>query len=97
MPKYISLIRYTSQGIEHITESPNRLDEARQLGESMGIDLQEFNLTFGQYDAVVTLEAPDDETAAQFALRVGSEGAIETETMRAFDEDQFREVIDGIP
>lgn len=97
MQKYISLIEYTQQGIENVKHSPDRLDAARQLAESMGANLQSYDLTFGRYDAVAVFEAPDDETAARFALRVGSEGAISTETMRAFPEEEFRDVVEGIP
>jgi hypothetical protein len=36
MAKYISLVKYTSKGIENVKESPNRLDAFKQLCESMG-------------------------------------------------------------
>ena len=47
----------------------------------------------GKYDMVVDGEAPDDEAAAKVALTVGSRGAVRTETLRAFTEDEYREII----
>jgi uncharacterized protein with GYD domain len=51
----------------------------------------------GRYDAVVIAEAPNDETMAKLALGVGSQGAIHTETLRAFTEDEFRKIIATLP
>jgi len=46
---------------------------------------------------VVISEAPDDETAAKVALAIGSKGAIRTETLRAFPEDEYRKIIAALP
>jgi uncharacterized protein with GYD domain len=44
MPTYISLLRYTEQGIKNIKESPARLDAARDLFRTMGAELKSFYL-----------------------------------------------------
>ena len=97
MATYISLLRFTQQGIENIKESPARLDAAKQLFKSMGSELKEFYLVTGHYDAVVVTEGPDDETAAKLVLKVGSLGAVRTETMRAFPEEEYKKIIAAIP
>ncbi|APW98925.1 GYD domain-containing protein [Halobiforma lacisalsi AJ5] len=97
MPTYISLLEYTEQGIQNIDESPDRLANARELAESMDSTVDQFYLTFGEYDAVAVIEAPDDETAAQLVLTVTRAGAISSETLKAFPEDEYREVIEGLP
>lgn len=96
MPTYIVLQEFTQAGAENIEESPDRLDDAKALAESMGCTVRDFYLTFGDYDSVVVVEAPDDETMAQLALRVGQAGAVATETLKAFTEDEYREVIAGL-
>ena len=53
-------------------------------------------LTMGQYDAVVILEFPDDATAARTILRVSMQGNVSFETLKAFTEDEFRGIADGI-
>ena len=97
MPTYIALVHYTDDGIENITDSPDRLDDAKALAESMGGAFTHWFLTFGAYDAVAIAEFPDDETYAQFLLKVASLGSVSTETLKAFPEDAYREVIAGIP
>jgi uncharacterized protein with GYD domain len=97
MATYISLLRYTQQGIENIKEGPARLDSAKQAFQAMGGKITAFYLVMGQYDAVVVSEAPDDETVAKLALSIGSKGTIRTETLRAFTEDEYRRVIATLP
>ena len=97
MPTYISLLRYTQQGVQNIKESPARLDAAKKAFKAMGGELKQWYLVLGQYDAVVISEGPDDETAAKLALAIGSQGNIRTETFRAFTEDEFRELIAALP
>ena len=97
MPTYITLIRYTQKGVENMKDSPNRLDTAKEVFRSMGAELTAFYLTMGRYDAVVIGEAPDDETTTKLALTLGSAGAIRTETLRAFTEDEYRDIIAALP
>lgn len=42
-------------------------------------------------------EFPDDESYARFALTVASGGAVSTTTLKAFPEDDYRELIEGLP
>jgi len=67
MATYISLIKYTKEGIANIKESPDRLDAAKKAFKAMGAELKQWYLVMGQYDAVVISEAPDDETVAKLA------------------------------
>ncbi len=97
MGTYITLIRYTQQGVQNIKESPARLDAAKKAFRSMGAELKGFYLTMGQYDAVVVSEGPDDETVVKVALSIGSKGAVRTETLRAFTEEEYRKIIGELP
>ena len=97
MAKYISLIKYTTKGIENIKESPKRLDAFKQLSESMGAAVDGFYLTMGRYDIVVIVDAPNPETIAKLLLTTTSGGAVSTETLPAFTEQEYREVISELP
>ena len=97
MPTYMTLIRYTQQGIESIKDSPARLDTAKDLYKSLGAEIKSFYLTMGRYDVVVISEAPDDETTTKLAMTIGSSGAIRTETFRIFTEDEYRQLISELP
>jgi uncharacterized protein with GYD domain len=51
----------------------------------------------GRYDIVTISEAPDDAAVAKAALAVGSAGNVTTETLRAFTEDEDREIVAALP
>jgi uncharacterized protein with GYD domain len=96
MPTYITLWNYTQDGIEHIEDSPDRLDAAVELMESLDGELKGFYLTMGEYDLVTVTEFPDDDAAAKALLRIGQTGAVSSETMRAWPEADYRELIAGL-
>jgi len=97
MATYISLLKFTKEGIENIKESPTRLDNARRAFQAFGGEMQAFYLVMGQYDAVVIAQAPDNISAAKVSLLIGSAGAVKTETLTAFEESEYREIIDALP
>ena len=68
---------------------------ARQ--EVMAGELKAFYLTIGQYDAVAIAELPDDAAVAKMALSLGAMGNVRTETLRAFNEAEFRKIVGELP
>ena len=93
MPTYISLVRWTDQGIRNVKEAPQRLDAFKKAAEAAGGKVSKYYLTMGKYDGVLIVECPSDEAAVALVLSGGSQGNVRTETMRAFPEDQFRNII----
>jgi uncharacterized protein with GYD domain len=96
MPTYITLLKYTQQGIGTIKQSPGRLDTAKKAFKQTGAEIRQFYLVLGRYDAVVISEAPDDETAARLSLATASQGNVSTETLRAFTEEEFRRIVGAL-
>lgn len=92
MPTYISLLKWTQQGVAKVKESPKRLDVGRKAFKKMGVSIKDTYLTMGRYDLVCIIEGPDDETVAKALLGLGSQGNVQTETLRAFTEDQYRKI-----
>ena len=97
MATYISLLTFTQQGMKNIKQGPDRLDDAKQAFKAAGAEIKNFYLTMGQYDAIVVSEAPDDETTANIALLIGSQGNVQTQTFRAFPESEYRKIISALP
>ena len=97
MSTYIMLVGWTQKGIENVKDSPGRLDAAKKAFEAAGAEIKAFYLVTGKYDMIVVAEAPDDETIVKLALAVGSSGGIRSETLRAFKEDEYREIIAALP
>ncbi len=96
MPHYVTLLRYTGQGIAKIKESPARLDAARKAAEAMGGKIHAWYLTMGHHDAVLIAEFPDDETSAKFMLSVGALGNVTTQTLKAFTEAEYRKIVSSL-
>lgn len=97
MPTYISLVKYTSKGIEGIKESPKRLDAARKAFEAAGAKLKDFYLVMGEYDIVIVVDAPNDETVTKVSLMLGAKGSVRTHTFRAFTEAEYRKLVSSLP
>jgi len=93
MPTFITLLRFTQQGIEKIKEGPGRLEQAKAAIKASGGELKSFYLTMGQYDAVVISEAPSDEAYTTTILGIAAAGAVRTETLRAYTESEYRKII----
>jgi uncharacterized protein with GYD domain len=97
MPTYIMLLSWTEHGAGKIKESPSRLDAFKQALQQAGGSLKGFYLVTGRYDMVAVVEVPDEETVAKLALATGSKGSTRTETLRAFNEDEYRRIISELP
>ena len=96
MPIYISLMTYTDQGLRNIKESPSRFDAARKVAEELGGNMGPLYLTMGTYDLVAISQFPDDATAATFVLRIGALGNVRTTSIKAFQEDAYREIVEAV-
>ena len=96
MATYIALLKFTTEGRQGIGDTSG-LDAAKGVAEAMGVQWKGWYMTFGQYDAVAVVEAPDDETVAKLALAQATSGGIVSETMRAFTEDEFRGLVAALP
>ena len=96
MPTYVTLLRFTQKGAETIKEGPSRLDAAKGRFRAAGAELKAFYLTMGRYDAVLISEFPNDEAGAKFMLSVGALGNITTETLKAFNEAEYRNIVGGL-
>jgi len=92
MPTYVALLKWTGRGAENVKDSPGRLDAGRKTFEKIGVKIKDTYLTMGRYDLVCIIEAPDDETLASAMLTLGSQGNIQSETLKAFTEDQYRKI-----
>jgi len=96
MSTYIVLLNWTQQGIENVKDSPARLNTARAAVEAAGGKLSDFYMTIGQYDMVVVIEAPNDETFAKAMLAIASHGMIRSQTLKAFTEEEYRSIVGSL-
>jgi len=95
VPQFIVLGNWTDQGIRNVKDAPRRGDDARKWVEQHGGKLQTF-YTFGEFDFVSVLEAPNDETALEFALNIGKLGNARTTTLKAWSSQDAAKVISKV-
>jgi uncharacterized protein with GYD domain len=96
MASYIALLQFTDQGIRNVKETTKRAAAAAELAAKMGVKLADSYWTLGPYDVVLILEAPDDETLAAFAVKLGSLGNVRTQTLRAFRANEMDAILKNV-
>jgi len=97
MPTYVSLVRFTDQGIRNVKDARERIAAVEKLLDQVGARFTELYLTMGRYDYVAVMEAPDDETATKAVLAVSSVGNVRTETLRAYTRAEIGKIVGGLP
>ena len=94
MPTYVNLMRFTEQGVRNYRDTVARAEEYWASIEQAGGRVIHEVWTLGEYDIVVLFEAPDDETATSLGLEVSSFGNVRVTTMRAFNAEEMRGIIE---
>lgn len=97
METYITFGKFTDQGAANIKEGPARLEAAKQAIEKAGGKWLGWYLTMGRYDFVSITQAPNADMAAAILLAIGSQGNIRTETLRAFPEEEYKNIVANLP
>jgi len=93
VPIYITLMKWTSQGMGGIPAWRDRVEEAERAIEERGGKLLDAFVTLGRFDVVEIFEAPNDETAYQILIEVARHGQVTTETLRAFSREEAEAIV----
>ena len=93
MPHYISLMRWTSQGMAGLPAWRERVEEGERVINAAGGRMIGVYVTLGRYDVVEVFEAPDDTVAAEILMKLQRHGAEHTETLRGFTREEAEEII----
>jgi len=82
MAKYMIQANYTSDGLKGLLKEggTSRRKVVDQLLASVGGKAESFYYAFGDVDAFVIVDVPDNVTAAAVALTVGASGAVNLKT-----------------
>jgi len=96
MATYITLCRWTAKGAENLKASPSRLDKVKEAARAAGGEMKAFYLTMGEYDLVIVWDFPNDKTCAKFALGVMAQGSVTSQTLKAFPESEYRELLGSL-
>jgi uncharacterized protein with GYD domain len=93
VPHYISLMRWTSQGVAGLPGWRERVEDGERIIEAAGGTLVGVYVTLGRYDVVEIFEAPNDDIAMEVLMKLQRLGAEHTETLRAFSREEAEEII----
>jgi uncharacterized protein with GYD domain len=96
MSRYVLLLNWTDQGIRAAKETVKRAASARQMIEKMGGRVSECVWTLGNYDLVLIVEAPDDQTLTAMCVKLASLGNVRTTTLRAFSELEMEKILQKV-
>jgi uncharacterized protein with GYD domain len=90
MPHYMIQFSYAPDAIKALTVNPaNRFDAVKALAERFGAKLLSAYYAFGDYDGVIQLEAPDNQTVTAIsmaALAAGHLKAFKTTVLMTVEE-----------
>jgi uncharacterized protein with GYD domain len=83
MARYLIQASYTREGMQGVMKEggSGRADAIGKLLADLGGSLESFYFAFGGTDAYVTVEIPDNITAAAVGMTVAASGAVSTNTV----------------
>ena len=93
MPEYLTLAKYTAQGLQNIKDVPKRTKAFREAAAKAGVTVKEMRWLSGEYDVMTLIEAPDEETAIALSLSVAKLGNITAIRMRTFKENEVEKIL----
>jgi uncharacterized protein with GYD domain len=83
MPKFMISASYTIDGLRGLRTDggSGRLDASRKAIDSVGGHLDAMYFAFGEQDAFILCDLPDNKAAAAVSLMVGAAGGVNTKTV----------------
>ena len=83
MAKYLVIASYNADGIQGVIEKGGtaRREAVEKLVADMGGTVESFYFSFGDADAYVTTDLPDNVSAAALAMAVGASGKVSCRTV----------------
>jgi uncharacterized protein with GYD domain len=97
MPTFILSLGWTDQGIRAVKDAPKRSQAAKELANTVGVEIKQVYLTSGDDDLLLIVDAPNGDNVAKFALALGALGNVRTRTARAWPEPEFQRLISELP
>jgi uncharacterized protein with GYD domain len=95
MPKYLSQAKYKADGIRGLIKDggTGRRAAVQKAIEALGGTLEAFYFAFGEHDAYVLSEAPDNVSVAALSLAVGSTGTVSVTTVVLLTPEEMDEAV----
>ena len=93
MARYVSLIRFTPQGVKNIKKSPLRAAAFRKAAAKAGVKVEAQLWTTGAYDGILILSAASETKVLSVVTALAAAGNVSTQTLQAFDAKEFKAIV----
>lgn len=93
MATYVSLLRFTPQGVRSLKSSPARATAFRKSAAKAGVKVEAQLWTTGAYDGILVLSASSETKVLQLIAKLASSGNVSTQTLQAFDAKEFAAIV----
>ena len=91
MPTYITLWKYTKEGLVDIKNTSERYEAVKEIVQSSGGKLVSAYGLVGPYDVITIMEQPDEKVLTSTILKICSKGRVVPESMIAMPIEDFLE------
>jgi uncharacterized protein with GYD domain len=92
MPTYVTLWKYTKDGLMDIKKTNKRFELAKKVVKDAGGKLLAVYGLVGKYDLMTVMEMPNEKVAAATILKICSTGRITSQSMIALSLDDFIDI-----
>ena len=90
MPKYLLKVRYSGEGLQGVMKDGGsaRRAAADAVAKQVGGSIESFHFAFGDDDAFVVCDLPDNKAAATLAMTVSATGRVAITTVPLLTVDE---------
>jgi len=92
MPVYITLWKYTRDGLVDIGNTKSRFEAVRRIIEKNGGKLVSIYGLMGEYDVLTIMEMPSRSAMVSTVMKVCASGRISAQTLPALSIEEFLEI-----
>jgi uncharacterized protein with GYD domain len=99
MPKYLFQANYVGDGVKGLLKEggTGRRDAVEKAAQSVGGTVEAFYFAFGDTDAFVIADLPDNTVASALSLTVTASGAATVKTVVLLTPEEADEVVQKTP
>jgi uncharacterized protein with GYD domain len=95
MPKYLIKASYTAEGVKGVMKDggTKRRQAAEAAVKSTGGKLEGFYFAFGDADALVIVDAPDNASIAAASMAIGASGLVTCKTIVLLTPEEIDQAV----
>jgi uncharacterized protein with GYD domain len=96
MQIYVTLWKYTKDGLMDIKKTSKRFGLVKKLIKGAGGELVSIYGLIGEYDVITVMEMPDEKAMTSAILKICSTGRITARTMTGLSIDDFLNITNSV-